>query len=106
MATITKTGSFVGTGAAVNVSVGFIPDYVKIINTTDGDQIDEWFNGMAAATSISNTSAAVATRAAPNGISSYDGSTTAGEGFTAGAGISETGKTLFYIAIQNGPGAA
>jgi hypothetical protein len=99
----TVVGTVEGTGAAINVVVGFKPDYVKIANTEDGDTIDEWFRGMAAGTSITNTSAAVATRAA-NGITAYEG--TEGEGFTIGSGISENGKTLYYLAIRSGPGAS
>jgi len=36
------TGFFKGTGAAVNVLLGWIPEYVQIINLTDGDDI--WIN--------------------------------------------------------------
>lgn len=37
------TGFLRGTGAAINVSLGWIPDYVKIINLTDGDKVHENF---------------------------------------------------------------
>lgn len=40
-----KAGYLVGNGAAQNVSLGFIPDYVKIVNATDGDIITEAFLG-------------------------------------------------------------
>jgi hypothetical protein len=40
-----KTGHLVGNGAAINVSIGFIPDYVKVINLTDGDKVWEGFLG-------------------------------------------------------------
>lgn len=33
------TGFLRGTGAAINVALGWIPDYVQIINLTDGDKI-------------------------------------------------------------------
>lgn len=36
-----KTGFLVGNGAAQNISIGFIPDYVKVINLTDGDKVWE-----------------------------------------------------------------
>lgn len=32
-----RTGFIRGTGAAVNVSLGWIPEYVKVVNATDGD---------------------------------------------------------------------
>lgn len=41
-----KTGTLYGTGAAINVDCGFVPDYVRIINSTDGDLITEWFHGI------------------------------------------------------------
>ena len=34
-----------GTGAAINVSLGWIPDHVKVVNLTDGD--DYWENWLA-----------------------------------------------------------
>jgi hypothetical protein len=97
-----KTGSTTGTGAAINIELGFIPDFVAVFNTTDADQIDFWLTGMTAATSI-QVNTAVATRAS-NGISTYAGSSTTSKGFTIGSGISESGKTLIYLAIENGPG--
>lgn len=40
-----RTGLIRGTGAAVNVQLGWIPDYVKIVNLTDGDKVHEGFPG-------------------------------------------------------------
>lgn len=40
---MTKVGYSLGTGAAINVELGWIPDYVRIINLTDGDKITEGF---------------------------------------------------------------
>jgi hypothetical protein len=37
------TGFVRGTGAAINVSCGFIPDKVQLWNITDGDSVDVWF---------------------------------------------------------------
>ncbi len=94
-----KSGVVTGTGAAINIELGWIPDYVKVVNITDADQIDEWFNGMDAGTSI-QTNTAVATRAS-NGISAYAG--TLGDkkkGFTIGSGISESAKELRWFAMR------
>jgi hypothetical protein len=100
----TVVGTVTGTGAALNVILGFKPDFVQLVNATDGDQVDVWYRGMAALTSINVGGATAATRAAPNGISSYEG--TEGEGFTIGAGLSESAKVLYYTAIRSGPGAS
>lgn len=105
MATIVKCGTVTGTGAAINISVGFVPDHVVIANVTDGDVVDMWWNGMAADTSI-KIDVAAATRAS-GGITAFAGTAaTAGQGFTIGAAISESGKVLRYTAVQNGPGGA
>jgi len=98
-----KVGTVTGTGAAINVSLGFVPDYVKVVNVTDRDQIDEWFKGMPADTSV-QTNTAVATRDT-NGISEYAGTSTSPPGFTIGSGISEADKVLRYVAIRNSAGA-
>jgi len=105
MATITKAGSYTGTGAALNVSIGFIPDYVMIVNhTTPG--ADVWFGGMAAATSIT-ISGTAALRAAPNGVTAFAGTPAlAGQGFSVGPTLSTNAAIYYYVAIQNGPGAA
>lgn len=107
MATITKVGSYTGNGAALNISVGFIPDHVRIVNTTTVG-FDEWYQGMAAGTSVTAATdvAAGAVRAAPGGVTAFAGSGDAGEGFTVGAALSAAGAVYRYIAVQNGPGAA
>lgn len=102
-------GSFTGTGAAVNVELGFVPDYIRIINVTDGDNIWEWFKGMTNGHAIftravvdnattGNSSVASITS---NGVSAYEGSSSVGKGFTAGSAISESGKTFRYVAMRN-----
>lgn len=93
-----KSGSVVGTGAAINVELGFIPDHVRVVNVTDGDRIDEWFYGMTDGTAVTITTAVATT--ASNGISGYVGDSTHSKGFTIGSGVSESAKTLFYIASR------
>lgn len=99
----TVVGTFTGTGAAVNVVIGFKPDYVRIINVTDRDISHEWFRGIMADGTSVDDGAALATNA-DNGVSAYAGTT--GEGFTAGTDISENGKVYGYVAIRSGPGAS
>ncbi len=36
-----RCGYIHGTGAAINVELGFVPDYVRILNWTDGDLVTE-----------------------------------------------------------------
>ena len=105
MATITKAGSYTGTGAALNISVGFIPDFVQIVcYTTPGS--DVWFGGLPAATSIV-VAGTPAIRAAPGGVTAFAGTPAlAGQGFSVGPALSVNASVYYYIAIQNGPGAA
>lgn len=104
-----KIGSYTGTGAAINIELGFDPDYVRIINATDGDNIWEWFDGMAAGSALftrtvvdnattGNSSLALITS---NGVTKFNGNSSVGKGFTAGSAISESGKTFRYVAMRN-----
>ena len=105
MATIVKVGTYTGSGASQNISIGFIPDYVRIVNIT-APAVDEWFNGMTAGTSVTTTGTA-AIRAAPGGITAFAGTAAeAGQGFTVGAALSTNASVYRYVAEQNGPGAA
>lgn len=40
-----KFGTVVGTGAAITVQTGFVPDYVRVTNLTDGDLVTELWHG-------------------------------------------------------------
>lgn len=98
-----KVGTYTGDGAVQNISIGFVPAAVIIINVTDGDYIGLWFNGMTDDTSVDIAAAVVANAA--DGISGYAGSTTAGPGFTVGTDFSENAKVFRYIALRGGAGA-
>lgn len=95
-----KIGTYTGTGAAINLELGFIPDYVRILNVTDGNLAMEWFNGMAAGTSI-NDASTVATNAS-NGITAFPGTRGgAGAGITVGTVGSVNGKVYRYVALAD-----
>jgi hypothetical protein len=94
---------YTGNGAAQNIVIGFKPDYVRVVNITDGDITHEWFRGVSAEGSSVDTGAAVVGNA-DNGISSFAGTT--GEGFTIGTDLSENAKVYGYLAIRSGPGGA
>ena len=99
----TKIGIVTGTGAALNVSLGFVPDYVRLVNITDGNVLAEWFEGMSEGTAVRDTGTP-ATLAAPNGIATYLGSASQPRGFTIGATLSASGKQLGYVAIRTSSG--
>jgi hypothetical protein len=52
----TKIGTLTGTGAALNLELGFIPEFFEIFNITDGDIKHSWFDGMTAANAFQNVS--------------------------------------------------
>jgi hypothetical protein len=107
------TGTVEGTGAAINVQLGFVPSYVKVFNIDDDGTLwptIEWVTGMAAASgwktlkvadsgSTGNLSSAKITSA---GISTYAGTEGANSaGFTIGADadVNVDGETIVYMAF-------
>lgn len=105
-----RTGKVESDGSAENVSLGFIPDYVKVVNETDGDIILEWWKGMTDGHAIQHTQIAddgTSTtnsfeKITSNGISEYDGDSDNGQGFTIGTAIAEADKDLYYVAVRDG----
>lgn len=97
-----KVGSYTGTGAAINISLGWVPDYVRIVNATDGDVTAEWFAGMADASSVTIVTTAGPVLDTTNQVSDYAGAdASASPGFTVGSDLSESGKTFRYVAMRN-----
>lgn len=97
-------GTYEGTGAAINIVLGFKPDMVLIANTEDADVLALAFRGLTAAGAAIDVAAAVAANA-DNGLTlTYEG--TDGEGFSVGTDYSEAGKTYGYLAVRSGPGAS
>ena len=99
MASPIVTGTYEGTGAAINIDLGFQPSMLIIVNTEDGDAAWMWFDTMA-----SGTAQALGTLASvgSNGVTPLEG-TLAGqkEGFTVGTALSENGKTFAYCALRS-----
>lgn len=93
-------GSFLGTGTAINVELGFVPNKITLINQTTG-RTATWFSTMAAG------SAAVSGAIVGTGlVSAYDGVAAGkGYGFTLGTdAINGSGNTIAYEATRTGPG--
>ena len=104
MAADTVVGSYVGTGAAIELQLGFIPDHIRIWNETDGDETYEWFSGMTAghALKTANSASTQLTKITANGISTLAGDYAKKKGLTIGSAVSENGKTFRYVATRNG----
>lgn len=101
----TTVGNVTGTGAALNVSVGYTPDYVLATNVSDGSKL-EWFKGMTAGHAVKTVAAGTRSIITSGGISPYTGSSTAGAGFTIGADaqVNVNTQVIRYYATSNGPG--
>lgn len=91
-------GTVTGTGAAINISLGWIPDYVKVHNM-DGDVFHEWYRGMDDGTAVKTTTAVALLGS--NGISDYVGDSSNKPGFSIGTDVSENLKVLRYVAMRN-----
>ena len=92
----TVVGAYIttGTAAAFNITTGFTPRYVRIVNETSGDVI-EWYEGMADAEGYKRVAAGTGALVTTNGI------TPLGYGFTVGldTDINVTSEQLSWIAI-------
>ena len=78
-----------GTAAVTTFTVGFTPRYVKFVNLTDRI-VDEWYEGMAADSSLHTVAAGTITLATSGGI------TVGKNSFTVPAALIPASKTLTY----------
>jgi phosphatidylserine synthase len=79
------------TAAAATIALGFTPRYVRLINLTDRIT-DEWFEGMASASSLHTVAVGTLTLEATNGIA------VVGSSFTLTAATLVASKTYFWEA--------
>ena len=95
---IIKTGTYVGTGAAITIPLGFKPDWVEVVNWTDADKR---FIMTQAKTFVHTGGTNATAVVASNGLSVFEGATgSTSAGFTAGTEASVNGKTYAYIAMR------
>lgn len=94
-----KRGKFTGNGAAQNISLGFIPDFVIILNVTDGTSVELFINDVAGATGSVDIDAAAGPVTDAGGITAYAGDATNACGFSVDAGNSVNAKVYRYIAL-------
>lgn len=94
----TVVGQVAGTGAAINVVLGFKPDYVEVYNAVTGANLKR-FRG---STGMKQVVAGDVTVAA--GLTDYAGPL--GEGFTIpiDAQVNVNGQAINYLAIRTAPG--
>ena len=91
-----ETGSYItsSTAAAFDITTGFKPRYVRIVNETSGDQI-EWFDGMADSEGLKRIAAGAGALVTSNGIIPLS------NGFTVGldADINVINEQLSWLAL-------
>lgn len=97
MAAKFKRDSYIGTGASLNISVGFIPEALIIINVSDGTPVVFWDDLMPGGTSVDMAAAAGSNAA--GSISAFPGASANGMGFSTGVDNSVNGKVYHYIAF-------
>jgi len=86
-------GGFTGAGAAVDVTLGFKPRYIKVFNETDATTW-EWFKTMAATKVIKTVTAGTLTADTGTAILDNDDGT-----FTLSATLAASGKVCSWIAF-------
>ncbi|MAF04953.1 hypothetical protein [Herbaspirillum sp.] len=81
-----------GAAAALTITLGFVPRVVRFHNLTDRIS-EEWFEGMAAASSLHTVAAGTRTLETTNGI------TVTSNGFTVNATTMVASKSFYWEAI-------
>lgn len=101
------SGTVEGTGSAINVSLGWKPDYVKVFNQDNTNVATlEYSSTMPDAAGFKYVNAGDMTLITSDGISPYDGDDTTPAGFTIGADtdVNVSSETLHWVAMRKGPG--
>ncbi len=103
------TGTQDGTGASIDIELGFIPDWVMVINTESATMEElQWYRGMADASAVKTVTGTVArTKITTLGITPLgDGASDTIRGFRIGADtdVNVSGEALFWMAGRNSAG--
>lgn len=88
----TVDGTYVATGAAVTVSLGFEPSAIYLFNVTDGGAAWSWNPSLPAAHAIQHHATAALVAAA--------GFTVVGQSVTFGTALATDAKTFRYVAMR------
>ena len=101
-----KFGSQAGTGANIDIELGWRPTHVRVVNIGSATIEEvEWFAGMADASAIKTVTGTVArTRITSNGITPLN-STFLGFRIGADSDVNVSGETLVWIAERSGLGS-
>lgn len=99
-----KSGTVTGTGAAIDISLGWNPKRVVVLNTTSAtlEQL-EWITGMDDGAAIKTVAAGTRTKIASTGISAFAGDDDEALGFTIGADtdVNVSAEEISWIAYRD-----
>ena len=103
-------GSQNGTGASIDINLGFIPSEVKVVNIASATVEElQWYSGMANASAIKTVTGVVArTKITSLGITPLGaaaGDTVRGFRIGADTDVNVSGEALIWRASRNGPGS-
>ncbi len=104
MLTNITNGTRVGTGANIDIELGYLPSKVELYNVTTNGKL-EYVSSMATGTGILTPASAAGPAAvvAPAGVTPLNSTF---QGFRIGASaINAAGQTIHWIAYRNGPGS-
>lgn len=87
--------------SATNINIGFVPSYVRVWNSTDGDRFAEFSTAMAAGKGIKTVNASSPTQIASGGFTLVQQTDGTNHGFSVGtdAGVQVASKTFEGIAF-------
>ena len=101
-------GTLTGTGAVINLQLGFVPQYFRLVNTTTLKTY-EWVHGMTADYAFETETASGNNVYQSGGFTEYEspqptvssGTTpsTGGAGISIGTGCQALNNACFYVAI-------
>lgn len=98
-----RHGKYTGAGAALNVSLGFVPRRVDIFNVTDGTVVATGLldpDGGADKTIYTSGTAGPVSGSGNTGVTSYKGSEIAGAGFSVGSSLATNAKEFRWTAYR------
>lgn len=95
------TGTVLGTTAAINVSVGFKPRYVQVLNTDGSNEaIITWYSSMAADKGLKTLAAGTTDYVSSGGITQWDGlaarGALSGTAAVTAASVTVTGTSTYF----------
>ena len=95
------TGTVEGTGAAIDINLGFVPTWVRVFNYDGGPVVLEWFQGMTDAHAMKFLGTPTITLLTSLGISELDDGVSTGFTIGADTDLNVADETMFYIACRD-----